>query len=166
MTALAEIPESAIEAFQQGWDVSPPCPLGGDLHMAASNGELLVCFACGGTWEWYEVGKVGEDLEERMLAEVPDEKLLSELDWRATLVQDQPPGTSRQICPRCSGIKHEVFGNWDRKTLQFKCEACGFSAAGDGYEGRLEDYYADCWWAKQDQQSLDAAVRELRRVTR
>jgi len=103
-------------------------------------------------------------LERSALRTIRTTDLLAELDSRAAAIRDEPPGTSRQICPACSTFELEVFGTWTRKTSHFACESCGAVMRGDGYEERLTDFNSRRWRARAQGRELRGTIKRLRRL--
>lgn len=101
----------------------------------------------------------GSDLEVDVAAGLPTEILLGELNRRVTQIAHRPSHFSEQVCPRCSTPRETKNGIWDRRTLSFECTHCELKTGGDAYERALEDFYAYCWRAEQDEKRL----RTLRR---
>ena len=96
-------------------------------------------------------------------ASLPAADLLAELDKRAAATRDQPPGTSRQVCPRCSTVEEEVFGFWHRSTSRFHGGTCGIRLRGDGYERALKDFQTRRWRQRRDARAIRELLKETRR---
>ena len=98
------------------------------------------------------------------LSAVPLEILVAELEVRTSCEPDR--GLSDQVCPRCSTAAEEVFGSYSRVERRFTCVTCGLRLTESRYETALDDYYAECFRVRQDQEQLDTTARELRRALR